>query len=192
MSLLKQLFTSNARVKLLNLFLLNADDEFFIRELTRKLNEQINSVRRELDNLKKIGLLRSKVRNRKKYYQVDTNFLLFNELKSIVTKAGSERDGIAKKIAKLGQIELLVLSGVFVGRQSQADMLIVGDVDGNALADLLDREMETTEPMRFTVMRKDDFLYRLKCHDKFVTDMVRNENNIVPINKFGKDLISEN
>lgn len=192
MSLLKHLFTSNARVKLLNLFLLNPDDEFFIRELTRKLNEQINSVRRELDNLKKIGLLKSKARNRKKYYQVDTNFLLYNELKSIVTKAGSEREGIAKKIAKLGQIDMLVLSGVFVGRQSQADLLIVGEVDSDALADLLDREMENEEPMRFTIMRKDDFLYRLKCHDKFVTDMVRNENNIIPINKLQKNLISGN
>lgn len=192
MSLLKQLFTSNARVKLLNLFLLNADDEFFIRELTRKLNEQINSVRRELDNLKKIGLLKSKNRNRKKYYQVDKNFFLFNELRSIITKAGSEREGIAKKIAKLGRVDLLVLSGVFVGKQSQADMLIVGDLDSEALADLLDHEMETEEPMRFTVMRKDDFLYRLKCHDKFVADMVRNEDNIVAINKLQKNLISEN
>ena len=52
-NLLKGLFTSNTRIKLLTLFLLNPDEEYFIRELTRKLEEQINSVRRELDNLKK-------------------------------------------------------------------------------------------------------------------------------------------
>lgn len=183
MSLLKRLFTSNARVKLLNLFMANPDDEFFIRELTRKLDEQINSVRRELTNLKKIGLLRSRLRNRKKYYLIDKNFFLFNDLKSIITKCGSEKEGISKKIAKLGNIDFLALSGVFVGKQSQADILIVGEIDSGALADLLDREMEASDPVRFTIMKKDDFLYRLKCHDKFVTEMVSDKNNIIAINK---------
>lgn len=183
MSALKRLFTSNARVKLLTLFLLNPDDEFFIRELTRKLDEQINSIRRELDNLKKTGLLKSRMRNRKKYYLVDKTFFLYNELKSIITKSGSEKEGIAKKIAKLGNIDVLILSGVFVGQPSQADILIVGDIDSNALADLLDREMETEAPIRFTIMKKDDFLYRLKCHDKFVTDIVANKNNILALDK---------
>jgi hypothetical protein len=53
--MLKALFSSKARIKLLTAFLLNPDEEYFIRELTRKLDEQINSIRRELDNLKKIG-----------------------------------------------------------------------------------------------------------------------------------------
>ena len=74
--MLKALFSSNTRIKLLNTFLLNTDEEFFIRELTRKLDEQINSIRRELDNLKKIGLLKSKVRNRKKYYYVNKDFII--------------------------------------------------------------------------------------------------------------------
>jgi hypothetical protein len=183
MTMLKRLFTSNARVKLLTLFLTNPDDEFFIRELTRKLDEQINSVRRELDNLKKIGVLKSKSRNRKKYYTVDKGFFLLSELKAIITKAGSQKEGIAKKIAKLGNIELLILSGVFTGKSSQADILIVGDLDSNALADLLDQEMDTQDPIRFTIMRKDDFLYRMKCHDKFVTAIVENEDNIIAVNK---------
>ena len=65
--ILKALFSSQTRVKLLKTFLLNTEEEFFIRQLTRLLEEQINSVRRELDNLKKIGFVRSRVRNRKKY-----------------------------------------------------------------------------------------------------------------------------
>ena len=82
--MLKRLFTSKVRVKLLKVFLSNPDEEYFIRELTRKLDEQINSVRRELDNLKKAGLLNFKTKNRKKYYIVNKNFILFPELKSII------------------------------------------------------------------------------------------------------------
>ena len=85
--MLKHLFTSKARVKLLTIFLLKPDDEYFVRELTRELDEQINSVRRELDNLKKLGLLKSRAKNRKKFFMVNKNFVLFNELRSIIIKA---------------------------------------------------------------------------------------------------------
>ena len=57
--MLKTLFTSNARVKILKQFFLHPNEQFFVRELTRILDEQVNAVRRELDSLKKIGLLKS-------------------------------------------------------------------------------------------------------------------------------------
>lgn len=49
--MLEQLFGSKTRTKLLKLFLLNDDRPYFIRELTRIIDTQINSVRRELQNL---------------------------------------------------------------------------------------------------------------------------------------------
>ena len=71
---------------LMGLFLLHPKSEFFIREITRKLSEQINSVRRELNNLKKVGLLKTKSKNRKKYYYINKNFALLDEFANIFTK----------------------------------------------------------------------------------------------------------
>ena len=68
--ILDTLFSSKTRVKLLTHFFTKPDDEFFVRELTRMLGEQINSIRRELEKLEKIGLLVSRVEKRKKYYRV--------------------------------------------------------------------------------------------------------------------------
>jgi hypothetical protein len=51
---LKALFSSQTRVKLLSVFLLHPEEEYFIRQLTRLLGEQINSIRRELENLRRI------------------------------------------------------------------------------------------------------------------------------------------
>jgi len=65
-SLLKALFSSQTRVKLLSTFLLHPEDEYFIRELTRLLNEQINSIRRELENLRRVGLVKPRHKNRQK------------------------------------------------------------------------------------------------------------------------------
>ena len=186
--MLKRLFTSKARIKLLETFLLNPDEEFFIRELTRRLNEQINSIRRELGNLKAFGLLRSRYKNRKKYYVVNKHFLLYNELRSIVIKASSTLDNIAKKLQKLGKIDLLVISGVFIDKNSATDLFIVGDIEKQQLEDFVTREIETKRPIKMSLIRKDDFLYRLKINDKFVRELMEDPENIIAINKLEKYL----
>ena len=55
--MLEQLFGSRTRVKLLRLFLLNPEDKYYVREITRLVSEQINSVRRELSNLESLDLI---------------------------------------------------------------------------------------------------------------------------------------
>lgn len=186
--MLKRLFTSKARIKLLETFLLNPDGEFFIRELTRRLDEQINSVRRELGNLKSIGLLRSRLKNRKKFYIVNKHFVLFNELRSILIKASSSLDNLAKKLQKLGDIELLVISGIFLEKNSPTDLFIVGAIDKAQLEDFVSRELETKHPIKMSVMSKEDFLYRLKINDKFVHELLRDPENVIAINKLEKYL----
>lgn len=185
--MLKRLFTSNTRIKLLTLFCSNPDSEYFIRELTRKLDEQINSVRRELDNLKKMGLLKTKSKNRKKYYVVNKNFIVFNELKSIIMKAMSDKENVAKRIAGFGNVDVVILSGIFVDKESQIDLLLVGDVDRKQLEDFFAHELETKRPVRFSIMNKEEYLYRRKCKDKFINDLLEDPDNIVAINKIEKE-----
>ncbi len=186
--MLKKLFTSKVRIKLLQIFLNNPTEEYFIRELTRKLDEQINSVRRELDNLKKIGFLTSKNKNRKKYYLVNKNFIILNELKQIFDKALNNNSDFIEKIEKLGKIDLLVLSGVFVNKESTADLLIIGEVDKEKLANLLEKEVN--KPVKFSVLTKDDFLYRIKLNDQFILNIIKNPDNIISINRLEKYLES--
>ncbi len=184
--MLKRLFTSNTRIKLLTLFLLNPDEEFFIRELTRRLDEQINSIRRELDNLKKMGLLKSKEKNRKKYYIVNKNFVIFHELKSIILKAMGDKDALIKKISQMGTIDVMVLSGFFVEKESPLDLLIVGKIDRNTLENYLNNELETERPVRYSVLTRDDYIYRRQCKDKFLSDLVDDPENIVAVNHLEK------
>ena len=182
--MLKKLFTSNTRIKLLTLFLMNPEEEYFIRELTRKLNEQINSVRRELDNLKKLGFLKSKTKNRKKFYVVNKDFVFYEELKSIIVKALSSNDTIVKEIMKTGDITVLILSGTFVGRETESvDMLIVGDVDREKLTNYINNEIKTKRPIKFTIMNETDYRYRLDCKDKFIMELIKDEGNQIPVNK---------
>lgn len=190
--MLKRLFTSSTRIKLLTLFLLHPDEEYFIRELTRKLGEQINSVRRELDNMKKIGILKSKFKNRKKFYVVDKNFIIFQELRSIILKTLADHEAIAKKLSKCGNIDYMVLSGIFVNKNSTVDLLIVGDdINRDKLESVLNSEVATKRPVRYSILTKDDFIYRLECKDRFLTDILKDMENIIAINKLTIPALAE-
>lgn len=182
-NMLKRLFTSNTRVKLLTLFLTNPDEEFFIRELTRKLDEQINSIRRELDNLRKVGLLRTKTKNRKKYYMVNKDFVLYTELKGIIHKAHSDKESIVRHLSEFGEVDVVVLSGIFVDKEAPVDILMVGRVDREGLENYFNNELQTKRPVRFSLMTKEEYQYRHKCNDKFLHDILDDKDNIVALNK---------
>src|SRR3989337_1444166 len=79
----EQLFGSKTRVKLLKLFFTNLNRSFYVREITRKIDEQINSVRRELSNLLSIGIISSDTNNNKLYYEVNQKYEFFTPLLSI-------------------------------------------------------------------------------------------------------------
>lgn len=181
--MLKRLFTSNARIKLLKLFLMKPDEEHFIRQLTRDLDEQINSIRRELDNLKKAGLLRSKMKLRKKYYTVNKDFIFYNELRSMIQKSEQSLPEIAEKISGFGDVKVLIFSGLFIDKETPVDLLIVGEIDREKLTNYLNNDLSFRRPVKFTIMTKEDFEYRVKCNDKFVTTIVSDKDNVIPIKK---------
>lgn len=184
--MLKKLFGSGARVKLLQQFLNHPDEAFFIRELTRILDEQINSLRRELENLEGIGLLKSKEKNRKKYYSINPHFPLLHELTSIIRKTDEDNEALLKKVTQAGNIDICILAGHFVGQEASADLFVVGDVDKKALEDLLDKEFKDKN-LKYASMTREDFLYRITLKDKFVRELFSNKDNIVLKNKLKKD-----
>ncbi|MCF7812674.1 hypothetical protein K9M59_03740 [Candidatus Gracilibacteria bacterium] len=184
--MLKKIFGSGARVKLFQQFLSNPQEEFFIRELTRILDEQINSLRRELENLEKIGLLKSSERNRKKYYRVNPHFPLLHELTSIIRKTDETNEDFLKKVSKLGDIDILVLAGQFVDNEEETDLFLVGNVKKAELEAFLDKNFPDQD-VKYVLMTREDFLYRLTLKDKFVQKLFANKDNLVLKNKLKKD-----
>lgn len=186
--LLKAFFGSKTRVKLLGLFLLHPKNEYFIRELTRMLKEQINSIRRELNNLKKVGMLKTYSKNRKKYYYLNDEFELVDEFSSIFAKISRPQDEVVKGVSQFGTIDFLLLAGQFTEtKQDDAvDMLVVGEVEKDDLKKYLDTEVHLAKKVKYTVLSRADFLYRLDCKDKFVLDLLSLAEKYVAVNKIKK------
>mgnify|MGYP001600118303 CR=1 FL=1 len=182
---LEQLFGSRTRVKLLHLFLMNPQLSFFVRELTREIEAQINSVRRELINLTRLGLIYPIEKEitlptglkEKKFYALNTAYLLTGEMASLFTKARilAEQD-MVEKIKALDNLQYFVLTGFFVGHKGQTDMLLVGQLDKAKLGQIVSTfEKDLRREVNYTLMTPAEYLYRKEITDKFLYDILVNK-----------------
>ena len=173
--MLEQLFGSRTRVKLLRLFLSESDKSYFVREITRIIDERINSVRRELSNLEDMGLLVTYPKDQKKYYQANSNFILFPELKGLILKAQVIlEDKLVSDIKALGNIQYMALTGFFVGLQGNStDILLVGKINRDKLTKLMTNfEKFFNRGINYTVMTTKEYKYRRDLTDRFLYDIL--------------------
>ena len=195
----EQLFGSKTRVKLLSLFYNNPERPFYVREITRKVDEQINSVRRELQNLLNIGIVKSVNQSNRLYYEVDPKYKFHAQLQSIfqqipakskAIKETKEEDQILKKISKAGNVKMLFLSGAFVrGSNQNVDICIVGDMNKAQLAKIIgDMEQEMSRELNYWVMRVEDFDYRRNLNDRSLMDILDAKKTVLldTLEVFGK------
>ncbi|MBU1167498.1 hypothetical protein KKC60_03775 [Patescibacteria group bacterium] len=179
--MLEHLFSSKTRLKLLTLFLRNPDKRYYVRELTRTLKERINSIRRELENLSKIGLLTDFREDKKRYYQVDKNFIYFQELRALILKATTmPRDKMIKLFEKAGTPKLVVLSGKFSQSPSKVDLLIVGDFKKDKVAKIVEKlEKEQGSELNYSIIKEGEFIFRRDYGDRFIKSIFDNSHTIL-------------
>lgn len=99
------LFGSKTRVKLLHLFFNNIERSFFVREITRIVDEQINSVRRELANMKEIGIISSSEKSNKLYYSVNKKFAYYKQFNEIFNNTATEEDTVVDASKEVEEIK---------------------------------------------------------------------------------------
>ncbi|HET8709461.1 MAG TPA: transcriptional regulator [Candidatus Saccharimonadales bacterium] len=179
--MIEQLFGSKTRVKLLQLFYSNPNRSFYVREITRKIDEQINSVRRELSNLLSIGIIVSDNNNNKLYYEVNQKYDFYEPLSQIF--GGAKAQVAAQPIADidykdelkpLGRVDLALYTGQFTRDESTGiDALFVGDINDHAMQKFIaELEKKEGKEIRYTSMSLDDFKYRQQVKDRFINNVL--------------------
>lgn len=108
---LSALISSQARVGVLRAFMLDPTRAYYQRQLEAATGLPIRAVQRELDRLSGIDLLYRRAEGNRTYYQVDTTFPLFPELRSMVLKSASELDRLRGTLATDDSVRLAFVAG---------------------------------------------------------------------------------
>ncbi len=192
-NMLEQLFGSKTRVRLLRLFLANQDESYFVRELTRKIDAQINAVRNELDNLVSMGVVKAvsdedieaesgRSAQQRKYYRIDTEAVLYPELRALFSKAGVllEKDFV-QRLNKAGKVHYLALMGGFVSEvDAPTDIFIVGNLNATKLGNAIKSfERALGKEVNYTIMAPSEYRYRKDLTDRFLYSILESHKIVV-------------
>ncbi|MBR6505613.1 transcriptional regulator [Candidatus Saccharibacteria bacterium] len=180
---IEKLFGSKTRAKLLKLFFESPEKSFYVREMTRVIDEQINSVRRELLNLESIGIIKNETFDNKVYYSANTKHPFTRPLIDIFSKKiDSSRD---KDVHESTWDEYIrpvkkYLHGLIVTNrlpgQEGVDLLIIGNDKTKKLtrwAEVIEKKQG--KPINYVIMSVDDFTYRKSVKDRFLEDIFEME-----------------
>ncbi|MCL2001872.1 hypothetical protein FWG76_00505 [Candidatus Saccharibacteria bacterium] len=186
-AMLEKIFGSRTRAKLLRLFFESSDRQFFTREITRVIGEQVNSVRRELQNLESLGAIKKEVYDKKTFYTVDKSFAFYRPFVTLfATKVGQERKETSdERWQRLTAPVASDLQAVVVIERLPGDdgveLLLIGtETPGKKLgawAEYLERAL--TKPIRYAIVPKADYFFRRSVRDDFLDEIFASDYKIV-------------
>lgn len=183
---IEKLFGSKTRAKLLNLFFENPTKSFYVREMTRVIDEQINSVRRELSNLENIGIIKNETFDNKIYYSANTRHPFAHPLSEIFSKKiSTSMDKDVKSISAWEEscrpvkhyLKGLIVTNRLPGQEG-VDLLIIGNDKTKKLtrwAEVVEKKQG--KPINYVIMSVDDFTYRKSVKDRFLSEIFEMEIN---------------
>ncbi|HOI12277.1 MAG TPA: nucleotidyltransferase domain-containing protein [Methanoculleus sp.] len=175
--MLEVLISSETRVRLLTLFLMNPGKEYYIRQVERLVGKNYTLVRKELARLESFGLLTSEVKGNQTYYSVNRDFFLYPELQRLVLKTEGVAQVLKERLGEIGDVECIFIYGSFAsgtaGAKSDIDLFIVGDVDENRLIPLLNEsERALQREINYTLIKRAELRDRIAGADPFVTNVL--------------------
>lgn len=180
---ISKIFWSKCRAKLLERFFLENSSWrwklFHMRALSRDIDEQINSVKRELDSLTELGILKSKTELKKKLFFVNPNFELIPEFTNIFLKFYNPLDKLKDYFKNKESVELVLTRESINNKfkipikqqKKDLDIFIIWDFDKTDFRDFLDN-IYYWRQVTFATMSVEEFFNRLEFNDKMVKNLL--------------------
>lgn len=183
---LSKIFWSKCRSKLLEKFLLEYEswnnNWFHMRLLSRDLEEQINSIKRELDNLTEIWLLKHKSELKKKIFYINNNFPFLNEFVNIFLKSYNPLEKVKTFFKSQNVLELVIVNNTIKTKlvspgKSLLDIFMIWEIDKNEFNDFLEDTFYWRK-VKYAIITTDDFFHRLEYWDKLIKNILTEEWNM--------------
>jgi len=175
---LEDIIISRVRRKILELFLTNPGSIFHVRDIVRRISEEINAVRRELAHMEKAGMVTKEQRANRLFYAFRKDYPLYYNLLELIIKSTGLGWEMIKRRVKLGKIKFVMFSGRFIRgitpkNANDIDALIVGNVVLPELSQLVkSEEVKRGRELNYTVMNEEEFEYRKRRRDPFVVSIL--------------------
>lgn len=172
MEILGKILGSQARVKIMRLFMLNIGKFFSPQDIAKRSRVSIETVRKEIRLLESISFIKRKNTD----FSFNSSFKYRKEIEGLLVSSDSFDVGtILEKFKKVGRTKLMIVSGVFIkNKDSRVDLLIVGDNMKKSKIEEGVRKLEAEigAELVYAIFETKEFNYRLNMYDKLIRDIL--------------------
>jgi predicted nucleotidyltransferase len=178
LSVSELLFPNRYRRKVLALLMLNPQRWLHLRELARLTGASPGTLKKELDALTSVGLLKLQKVGNQTQFSANTEHPVFPELSALVRKTTGLRDVLALALAPLAsQIEVAFVFGSMAkateGPQSDVDLLLIGDATFGQVANAVyDAQLVLAREINPKVMNRVEWSEKKNAQNVFVQELM--------------------
>ena len=175
--MLQKLFSSKVRVEILSVFLMDPERELYVREVERLTGEDYKNVSIELHNLKEIGLLYSRNKGNLKYFSLNKEFVIYEELKAIFMKTKGAVGILRQAVSTKRDIDYAFIYGSFAtGKeraQSDIDVMVIGGIFLEEVLTAIRRpEEKLSREINVSLYDLQEIRKRVKDRDPFIMEVL--------------------
>ncbi len=175
--MLTKLFSST-RAELLGLFFNNPDDRFYLREIARHIGKDAAGIKRELDNLVKMGLLAREKRGVQKYYFANKNSPIFSEMKGLIFKTTGVQGAMKASLSRLKGVQVALIYGSYAKgaekEDSNINLMVIGQANITELNDtVMGLEEKLKRDIDYLVFDEQEYRKRKESKDPFIREILK-------------------
>jgi predicted nucleotidyltransferase len=178
MSVSDLLFPNQYRRKVLALLLMNPQKWLHLRELARLTGASPGTLKKELDALQAVGLLRSQKMGNQTQFSANADHPVYPELAGLISKTTGLHDVLATALQPLaGLVEVAFVFGSMARSsetaQSDVDVMVIGDATfGQVVNALYDAQTTLAREINPKVMTRAEWQAKQGEQNTFVKELL--------------------
>lgn len=171
-------FIGNGQGKILNLFFQDVSKEYYLNEIAEILGVKGGEIKHHLDVLTKQHILLDRRRGNMRFFKLNRNHSLYNEIKNIISKTIGIQSKLLKIINKVNGIKTAFIFGsVAKDRESlnsDIDLLLIGDnINQDIILDKVNKyERELNRKINYQAYSTEEFARKIKKRNPFIINIL--------------------
>lgn len=176
--MLSYIISSSAKIKILKVFIMNPENRYYVRQISKLAGTPIQAVQRETFKLLNAGFLNREKDGNRVYFKANKKFFLFQELKNIILKTVGIGDKIKEALAGKKEIIFCFIYGSYAKNEentkSDIDLAVIGNIASKKVVELTSKlQDELDREINPYVISKDEFVKKLTGNEHFISSLIK-------------------
>lgn len=169
-------FLKNGGGEILKFFFKDPGKEYYFREIAKNLNKEPSHYQKYLDNLVEDRILLDERRGNMRFFKLNKEHPLYEEIKSIVSKTIGLENELKELVDKLNNVECAFIFGSTAkgteNSNSDVDLMLIGDINQDALTTAISSvEGKIAREINYHIYNNQEIVRKIKEEDGFISNI---------------------